>query len=441
MNISLNQKKYESGYVDSIFSRARSSDLDAARVLKGLPSFASLRTPSPTTSGWKALSIFSGCGGLDLGFLQQGIFSQAAHDIDDGALATYQNNLPPVAKKSDLSKTTPVFEGGHVLLAGAPCQGFSTAGKRRIEDPRNALLLRIGDIARENRPKVIIVENVPAAYSGMHRSLWQALENRLRVAGYNVRSIILEGQRCGLAQRRKRLFLLSWLGSDCLNVSIENSSPLTVREALTGIDQENSNEIEWPKDGSDEWIIARHIPPGHKLSNVRNSTLSIATWDIPEVYGKTSKKEKQILLAVSKLRRRERIRSHGDGDPVHIDRLTQYIGSSVKAEIHRLFTANYLRQIGDCVELKQTYNGRYRRLKWNTLSPTVDTRFGRIDLFLHPEEHRGMTTREAARLQGFPDNFEFIGSKKSKFDQIGNAVPPPMAATLARFVREAILKA
>jgi DNA (cytosine-5)-methyltransferase 1 len=71
----------------------------------------------------------------------------------------------------------------------------------------------------------------------------------------------------------------------------------------------------------------------------------------------------------------------------------------------------------------------------------VDTKFGRADLFLHPSEHRGMSPREAARLQGFPDHFEFLGTRQDKFVQIGNAVPPPMASALCEFIREAILKA
>lgn len=378
---------------------------------------------------------------MDLGFLQQGIFSGAAYDIDRRALSAYVNNLPGLAHYADLAIRSPVPGHGEVLLAGAPCQGFSTAGKRQVEDPRNALLLRVSDIALENKSKVVIVENVPAAFSGSHRRLWTALEDRFRQVGYNVRRLLLEGVTCGLAQRRKRLFLLCWRGSDCISVNIRHYGPLSVREALCGVEYVSDNDVEWPTEGSRDWVVARRIPAGHKLSNVRISERAVATWDIPEIYGATSQEEQDILSSVAKLRRRNRIRTYGDGDPVHLDRLARELGRSVDQEVERLVAAGYLRAIGNFVEMRQTYNGRYRRLEWDSPSPTVDTRFGRIDLFLHPDEHRGLTPREAARIQGFPDSFTFPGMRKDKFIQIGNAVPPPMASALAEFVREAILKA
>ena len=407
----------------------------------GIPAFARTAIPSAHTTQWQAQSLFSGCGGLDLGFLQQGILTCGAYDIDAKALATYSANMPGTAFNADLSRRSPVAISGGILLAGAPCQGFSTAGKRRFEDPRNALLMRVADIALQNSPKVVVVENVPAAYSGAHRLLWTALEDRLRLAGYNVRRIVLDGQTCGLAQRRKRLFLLCWRGSDCINVRFENHQPVEIRDALRGIHLTNDHEPEWPKVGSRDWIIAQKIKPGYKLSNVRLGERAVPTWDIPEVFGETTESERKILRAIAKLRRRERVRSRGDGDPVHIERLNKECGWNVLESAEKLEAAGFLRAVDGCFELRQTYNGRYRRLEWNSASPTVDTRFGRVDLFIHPEEHRAMTHREAARIQGFPDSFRFLGSKIDKFSQIGNAVPPPMAAAIAHFLREAILKA
>jgi len=267
------------------------------------------------------------------------------------------------------------------------------------------------------------------------------LEDRLRLAGYNVRRITLEGQYCGLGQHRKRLFLVCWRGSDCIRVEIGKRSPLTVREALNGVTEIGDHEVQWPELESRDWVIARHISAGSKLSNVRISDRAIATWDIPQIFGEVSQRERAILVAVARLRRRERVRAFGDGDPVHTSRLSKELCRDVSKDITRLVSAGFLRMIGEKVELRQTYNGRYRRLAWDAPSPTVDTKFGRADLFLHPSEHRGMSPREAARLQGFPDHFEFLGTRQDKFVQIGNAVPPPMASALCEFIREAILKA
>jgi len=405
------------------------------------PSYAFRNTPRPLCSGWRALSVFSGCGGFDLGFLQEGVFSQQAIDIDRVALETYSHNLSEVARIADLASFVPSAAASDVLLAGAPCQGFSTAGKRLLDDPRNALLMRVADIAIANRTKVLVVENVPAALSGKHRHLWIALEDRLRAAGYNVRRILLEGDKSGLAQRRKRLFLICWKGSDCINLGLESKDSISLRHALASLSLANDKELVWPDPNGKDAKIIKHIKPGQKLSNVRLSARSVSTWEIPEVFGLVSNPERDVLIAVARLRRRDRVRSYGDGDPVSIDRINQFLGRMAKRDTRRLVQRGFLREIDGEFELSHTYNGRYRRLSWEDVSPTVDTRFGRVDLFVHPEDDRGFTAREAARIQGFPDNFVFLGKPKEVFTQIGNAVPPPMAAALAKLVREAILKA
>lgn len=405
------------------------------------PAYAFRPKPSPLSSGWRALSVFSGSGGFDLGFLQEGVFSQQAIDIDSAACETYSRNLSDVARVADLTSFVPSATTSDVLLAGAPCQGFSTVGKRLLDDPRNALLMRVADIAIANATRVLVVENVPAALSGQHRHLWVALEDRLRIAGYNVRRILLEGDKCGLAQRRKRLFLVCWKGSDCINLNVKNNGSISLREALGGLASPSESELAWPNPAGKDAKIIKHIKPGQKLSNVRLSGSSVSTWDIPEVFGLVSEAEKETLVAIARLRRRERVRSYGDGDPVSIDRISQFLNRGVTRDVRRLVKRGFLRDVEGKFELTQTYNGRYRRLSWDDVSPTVDTRFGRVDLFVHPQHDRGFTAREAARIQGFPDDFVFLGKPKEAFTQIGNAVPPPMAATLAAFVREAILKA
>jgi len=397
--------------------------------------------PSTQNAYWNATSIFSGCGGLDLGFLQHGICTQAAFDLDRKAIATYNRNFGPLAHLRDLSHWSPTDNKADLLLAGAPCQGFSTAGKRKLDDPRNELLSRVGDIAVSGKYKALVVENVPAAATGFHKELWISLEDHLRWYGYNVRRVTIEAHHCGLVQNRKRLFLICWKGSDCINIDIEKSQPRTLAQTLSNIESAIGHEPKLLQTGSRDWLISQKIQPGQKLSNVRLSERAVPTWAIPEVYGQTTPSERELLDAVVKLRRRERIRSFGDGDPVHLSRLRSELGRDVEGDVARLVRGNFLKRHEDSVELRQTYNGRYRRLSWDRLSPTVDTRFGRPDLFLHPAEHRGMTSREAARIQGFPDEFQFLGTEKDQFTQIGNAVPPPMAGAIARFLREAILKA
>lgn len=402
--------------------------------------FATAGLPPRRGCDWTSLSLFSGGGGLDLGFLAEGVEPVAAYDNSRAALSAYRQNLGDFARLADISTYTP-RDCCQVMLAGAPCQGFSTAGRRALLDPRNALLRRVADICLEVRPRVLIVENVPAALSGDHGNLWVALEDRVRLAGYNVARIELRGEESGVAQRRRRLFLVAWLGSGCVRMDIPVIEHPGLEATLAGVDDIDAHAPIVLDPDDSRYAIAEAIPAGAKLCNVRRSDRAIPTWAIPGIFGETSEEERQLLATVSVLRRRARKRSFGDGDPVPVAVLETTLGRGLAAEIARLVDVGYLRFVDGDVELKSTYNGKFRRLSWEELSPTVDTRFGRPENFLHPEEHRGFSVREAARVQGFPDAYQLCGSTKESYEIVGNAVPPPMSARLAAFVREALLKA
>jgi DNA (cytosine-5)-methyltransferase 1 len=146
------------------------------------------------------------------------------------------------------------------------------------------------------------------------------------------------------------------------------------------------------------------------------------------------------LIAIVRLRRRARRRNFGDADPVLPAQIDDYLGRSTADELGRLVDIGYLRWISPHIDLTHTYNGKYRRLAWQAPSPTVDTHFGDPRLFLHPDEQRSLSSREAARIQGFPDDFFLSGSRRDQFRMVGNAVPPPMARRIARFVRAALMQ-
>ncbi len=136
-----------------------------------------------------------------------------------------------------------------------------------------------------------------------------------------------------------------------------------------------------------------------------------------------------------RLRRKYRSRENGEGDPLIAATLSAEYGADCRSLLNLLLDAGYVRKVGTKFDLTGTFNGKYRRLALAGLSPTVDTRFGQPKYFLHPTENRGLSVREAARIQGFPDHYSFVGSVASQFRQIGNAVPPPMAESIAIFLR------
>ncbi|VVE49459.1 DNA cytosine methyltransferase [Pandoraea anhela] len=384
-------------------------------------------------------SFFSGCGGLDIGFETAGFDIRHAFDVDHDALLTYNSNLRNVAQHLDLSTNTPCVGPIDVLLAGAPCQGFSTAGKRNTNDPRNQLLLRIPELVEANSPRVVVVENVPGVRSGIMNDYWAALEGRLRAQDYQVKTEELSANEVGGAQLRKRVFMICWRGNAADPSIPRSAAAKSLGEVLLDIDPQAPNH-----DLTDSVLdkktlaIARKIKPGQKLSNVRSGPRSVHTWLIPQVFGETSDIEKQILQSLIGLRRQIRRRENGDADPVEIKILEKMFGKSqARNAIRTLVDKDYLeRHEVDYVDLKHTFNGLYRRLTLDAPSYTVDTRFCSPRHFLHPSANRGFTAREAARIQGFPDNFTFIGKKTSVHRMIGNAVSPVVSRALASLVKD-----
>lgn len=399
-----------------------------------------LVTPFVSKKEYTFLSLFSGCGGFDDGFEQNGFKSLGAYDIDDSAIEVYKNNLRGPVSKLDLSQKQNRkfdFKPGEidVVISGSPCQGFSTAGKRVINDPRNGLLLAGGEIAISLKPKFFIAENVMGSLSGEHYNYWLHLEKKLKRNGYSTKFIKINCADIGLPQIRKRVLLIAVKSKANAEIEFSCSSvPTTLHDALKNIQGlPNQQDLVQIKDS--DLNIIKNIRPGQKLSNVRGGDRSIHTWEIPKVFGKVSKKEIAILETLMDLRRKNRIRNYGDADPISIQVISSYLKKDVKKDIDNLIAKGYIRHLKDKVDLSQTFNGLYRRMNWNSPCHTVDTRFGNPRFFVHPEENRGFTVREAARIQGFRDDFVFTGSIANMFKMIGNAVPPVLSNIIASEIK------
>ncbi|MFM0504297.1 DNA cytosine methyltransferase [Paraburkholderia caffeinilytica] len=391
------------------------------------------KTGKPTV-----VSFFSGCGGLDVGFEKAGFDVRYAFDVDADALNTYNSNLPPVARHLDLSTNTPTVGPVDVLLAGSPCQGFSTAGKRDSKDPRNQLLLRIPELVRANDPKVVVIENVPGVRSGAMKRYWTELESALRAQHFHVKTQEVSANEVGGAQLRKRVFMLCWRDQDADPVVPRSDCTKTLQQVLADIPADAANhDLTAAALDRRTALIARQIGQGQKLSNVRGGPRSVHTWHIPQVFGATSKLEKQILQTLIRLRRQIRRRDHGDADPVDIRVLEKAFGQvETRSAISELVKKDYLeRHESKRIDLRHTFNGLYRRLALDEPSYTVDTRFCSPRHFLHPTADRAFTAREAARIQGFEDNFVFIGAPSSVHRMIGNAVSPVVSQAIASLVR------
>ncbi|NBB80947.1 MAG: DNA (cytosine-5-)-methyltransferase [Verrucomicrobia bacterium] len=381
------------------------------------------------------LSIFSGCGGLDLGFYEAGFSAVAAIDIDSRALGVLSDNIPGDTLTADLATLDPLTFSSKaidVIVSGPPCQGFSTLGKRDLRDPRNDLLQIPAKFAEVLRPRVVLVENVPAVKYGKHKAHWGMLQAALRGIGYSVKEYTLDASNHSVAQGRKRVVLIAILGSFGPNLTFKSTPEVRLGDVLQlkGLSGDpfpaTTFEI-----GSRGWMIAERIAQGQKLTNVRNGPSAVHTWDIPQVFGPVTQKERDVLTKLIYLRRRSRRRKTGDGDPIPKKDLQAEFGNALLSALER---KQYLRSVGGFYDLTHTFNGKYRRLRAEGLAPTVNSHFGDPRYYLHPIEHRGFSLRETMRIQGFPDSFDVPNavSRKRAFAMIANAVPPPMARAIAR---------
>lgn len=371
---------------------------------------------------------------MDQGFEQAGFQGVLSVDIDETALSVLRANLKLNVQNLDLSCNDPEQIGEiDVLLAGSPCQGFSTAGLRNVDDPRNSLLLVAPRIAKNLNPKVIVAENVLGAISGAHAAYWDALHQQLRSLGYRTGNLRVDSSDFGVAQKRQRIFLIAWRTEVLRDLVLIPKTKKVLADALGNLDGLPNHQPFLLKADSQDFKIASRIGQGQKLTNSRSGDLAIHTWQIPEVFGRTNKLEREVLDTTLRLRRQIRRRDFGDADPVSAAMLRKQFGGEV---VQSLVNKGYLRKMGHYVDLTHTFNGKYRRQRLDSPTRTVDTRFGDHRLFLHPTENRAFTVREAARLQGFGDDFIFSGTTAQQFRMIGNAVPPPVAHSVAELVRQ-----
>jgi DNA (cytosine-5)-methyltransferase 1 len=246
---------------------------------------------------------------------------------------------------------------------------------------------------------------------------------------------LLGAEKFGLPQARKRALLIAWSTKFEGAFEFQSNFLMSLPEALSIRDGASNHSPVVLVPGSRDDLIARRISQGQKLSNVRGGPNSVHTWQIPEVFGAVGEEQKRLLELMMRLRRKYRSRENGEGDPLIAATLSAEYGADCRSLLNLLLDAGYVRKVGTKFDLTGTFNGKYRRLALAGLSPTVDTRFGQPKYFLHPTENRGLSVREAARIQGFPDHYSFVGSVASQFRQIGNAVPPPMAESIAIFLR------
>ncbi len=359
------------------------------------------------------IDLFSGCGGLSLGFEQAGFFVKKAVEFDPKIAQNYVINHPGVHMLVDdirnLDQTGEFQKGdAQVIIGGPPCQGFSMAGARIregfIDDPRNYLFKHYFNVVKTVKPQIFVMENVKGILTMQKGQIFEEIK-RLFQDGvlldgkpYRLYNRVVKAAQFGIPQKRERVILIG--------TTLETADMDTL----------------WQKTREE---IQIEFPDYFNMVTVEDAigNMPPATEDgiVPNPVPRT---DYQRFLAS----RGDTLANHAK--PVHsplaIDRMSR-VGSGEN------FTA--LEE-----KINSVHSGAYGRLCWSEPAPTITTRFdtpagGR---FIHPTENRTLTPREAARIQSFPDDFVFCGNRTTICKTIGNAVPPKISYFLARLVRNMI---
>jgi len=352
---------------------------------------------------YKILDLFCGVGGLSHGFEKRKNFQiVAANEILPKMAKAYSLNYPNTKmfckdiadlSKNDLLDLTTEFGGIDIVLGGPPCQAYSTVGRRLLNDPRANLYKEYHRILKEVKPKVFIYENVVGLLSMHNGELFKAILKLFESTGYKLYFKVLNAADYGTPQIRKRVIIV---GSTLENpfsfpegsYGEGKKSPWTLGDAISDLPSLKEGEL---------GLRYRCKPKNRYQVQMRKAEMTSLTEHECGKYNKT------LSTLIAKIKEGK---SAWDLDP-------KYHPTS-------------------------GFGNTYARLWWNKPCTTLTRNFGTpsSSRCIHPKDNRGLTTREGARVQGFPDNYKFFGSRSDKNLQIGNAVPTMVSAALAKAVEE-----
>lgn len=392
-------------------------------------------------------SLCCGAGGLDLGFQAAGGHIGYSCDTDDASRRTFARNLgvAPLNRDVRLVRASNLA-GADAVVAGPPCQGFSSINSRSDSDPRNDLFLVVSKLIAKAKPAVFVMENVTGiAWRDGGAFMDKALRT-LNTGGLSAVAIPVDCAALGLAQRRRRILIVGGHGhhGSAFLRSLKQRLALprrrtTVGEVLLPVPRLGSLPNHEPKSSMPGWYgpVLKAVRPGQKLCDTRLGSSSIHSWDVPEVFGQLTPADIELLELVVRLRRStvgRRYRHIGDGRPIQVRRLCEVAersSSAVLASVKRALALDYLEAPrSGYIDLARRFNGRFKRLDPDNVSPAVTKEFGHARNIVHPTLDRGLTVRECARLQGFSDSFVFDGTQSDQYRQVANAFPPPLSLIL-----------
>ena len=315
-------------------------------------------------------------------------------DYNKNAIKTFAKNHKYASTYcGDISKLTnqkinELLKGEKIdlVIGGPPCQGFSTIGQGNPKDNRNNLFLEFLRIVKFLNPIYLVIENVTGLFAKKNESTLNSILTQFSSLGYNMDVQVLSAQNYGVAERRRRTI---FIGSKV------------------------NQSIIFPQKTHDTIIGDSYIPPvtiGEILCDLKNKDDNIFNHDL------------KFSLIKSNLEKRR------------IKRIPEGRGIRYKKDEEAYFTKSLKLNIDwENIREKRLRQTQYQRLDRKSISPTIVTN---PRSYYHPCEHRYLTIREAAKIQSFPNDFQFEGPKTSQWLQVGNAVPPLMSKAIAVSIKK-----
>lgn len=365
------------------------------------------------------IDLFSGAGGMSEGFRSIGIEPIAALEAVAPFARTHQLNFPAcatvVAKAEELApgsfeRAANLRTSPDVIIGGPPCQTFSTIGRAKIRhvskhdprhDPRNYLYKTFLDYVAYFKPKAFVLENVPQLRTKHKGVLFDALIGTASEFGYDLHITVLNAAEHGVPQNRKRLFIVGTPPGASFGFPAPSTDPLrgtrtrTVREAL--------EDLPAIQDGCRLGALPYSRSPTTEYQRYLRSKTGLVGNNVCRVSNDRAK----------------RVFRHMKPGDRYMD---------LPADVRKILPFR-----------EDIFFDRLKRLHPDQPSWTVLAHIGMDGyMYIHPWEDRTLSVREAARLQSFPDDFTFVGNMREQYVQVGNAVPPILAAAVAEKVREAI---
>lgn len=341
----------------------------------------------------KAISLFSGAGGMDVGAVSAGFSVVAASEIDPHACNTYRVNHPDTnVIEGDINeKLEELYKYSNIdlILGGPPCQGFSVAGKMDANDPRSKLVFSFCDVVEKIKPKAFIMENVKALgvlekFQGVRDEIFRRMTN----SGYSVSSFILNAKDFGVPQSRERIFFIG------------------VKNGFQPINKHHFDS--YKKDAISLRQAIAHLGKAGSSTNPRIT-------------------KAKITLAVKPVLRKSPYAGmlfNGQGRPLNPDSWSSTLPASMGGNRTPIVDEGHLYDN----ESSWVEDYHYKVINFGYVAEHKEA----------PKRLRRLTIDEAAILQTFPKGYEFQGPSSRIFSQIGNAVPCKLAEVVIKVARHAI---